>query len=140
MTRARRSASPPGYRGLACRSLNAISTTSSGRTYTVQPIAARSRARSSSSRLPLEHLVGQPLERLAEHHVLAGGRIERAEVQVRELAGAPAVAPFRREHDEIERVRALDLEPARAAIAGFVGRIERLRHHAFVAGRDAPSS
>ena len=53
-------------------------------------------------------------------------------MQVRELARAPAVAPFRREHHEIERVRALDLEPARAAIAGLVGRIERLRHHAFV--------
>jgi hypothetical protein len=43
----------------------------------------------------------ESLERLAEHHVFAGRRVERAEMQVRELAGAPAVAPFRRQHDEI---------------------------------------
>jgi len=34
-TRAKRSATPPGYCGLSCTSLNAISTTSAGRTYTV---------------------------------------------------------------------------------------------------------
>ena len=48
----------------------------------------------------------------------------------------PAVAPFGGEHDEVERVRALDLEPARAAPAGLVGRVERLHHHAFVAARE----
>ena len=65
---------------------------------------------------------------------VAGSRAP--EVQVREPAVAPAVAPFGGEDDEIERVRALDLEPARAAVARFVGRIERLRHHAFVAARE----
>ena len=52
------------------------------------------------------------------------------------LPGAPTVAPFGREHDEIERVCALDLEPARAAIARLVGRVERLRHQAFMPGRE----
>ena len=50
-------------------------------------------------------------------------------------AGAAAVAPFGGEDDEIERVRALDLEPAAAAPARVVGRVERLHHHAFVAAR-----
>ena len=58
-------------------------------------------------------------------------------MQVRQLAGATAVAPFGCEHHQVERVSALDLEPAGAAIAGFVGRVERLRHHAFVAGRES---
>ena len=57
-------------------------------------------------------------------------------MQVRQLARTPAVTPFGREHHEIERVRALDLEPARAAAAGLVRRIERLCHHAFVSGRE----
>ena len=63
-------------------------------------------------------------------------RVARAEVQVRQPAVAPAVAPFGREHDQVERVRALDLEPAGAAAARFVRRVERLRHHAFVAARE----
>jgi hypothetical protein len=33
-------------------------------------------------------------------------------------------------------VRALDLEPARAAPARLVRRVERLRHHALVAARE----
>src|SRR5205807_6319213 len=39
-------------------------------------------------------------------------------------------------HDEVEGVRALDLEPARAAVARLVGRVERLGHEALVAGRE----
>src|SRR6185312_6099366 len=50
-------------------------------------------------RLPGEHRVGESLERLAEHDVLAGGRVERAEMEVRERAGAAAVAPFGRDDD-----------------------------------------
>jgi len=100
-----------------------------------RPAVVANLARLQLLRLPFEQRVGQSLERLAQHHVFAGRRVERAEVQVRELAGAPPVAPFRCEHDEIQRVHALDLEPARAAIAGFVGRIERLRHQSFVARR-----
>ena len=57
-------------------------------------------------------------------------------MQIGQLSRATAMAPFGGEHDEIEGVSALDLEPARAAIAGLVRRIERLRHHAFVAGRE----
>ena len=56
-------------------------------------------------------------------------------MQVRQLAGATAVAPFGCQHHQIESVGALDLEPAGAAIAGLVGGVERLRHYALVAGR-----
>ena len=52
--------------------------------------------------LPREQLVGQPLERLADHHeraVAATG----AEVQVAQPATAAAVAPLGGEHDEVER-------------------------------------
>ena len=67
---------------------------------------ARDLAREELLGLPGEHLVGHALEGLAEHHEAAGRRVARAEVQVREPALAPAVAPLGREHDEIERVRA----------------------------------
>ena len=53
--------------------------------------------------LPGEQLVGEALERLADHHELAGVGIARAEVEVREPAAPPAVAPLGREHDEVER-------------------------------------
>ena len=67
--------------------------------------------------LPREHLVGQALERLAEHHeAVAVGRA-RAQVQVAQPALAAAVAPLGGEHDQVERVARLDLQPARAAAA-----------------------
>ena len=91
-------------------------------------------AREQLARLPGEHLVGHALEGLAEHDP-AAGRVARAEVQVRQPSLAAAAAPLGGEHDEVERVRALDLEPARAAAARLVGGVERLRHDAFVAAR-----
>ena len=85
--------------------------------------------------LPGEHLVGQALERLAEHHEAAGaGRARRG-------AGCSA-SPRRRPwpHSTASTTRSsvcarLDLEPARAAPAGLVGRVERLDHDALVAAR-----
>ena len=71
--------------------------------------------------LPGEQLVGEALERLADHHELARLGIARAEVQVRQPAPAPAVAPLGREHDEIERAYRLHLAPRAAAPAGVVG-------------------
>jgi hypothetical protein len=47
-------------------------------------------------------------------------------MQIRQLAAAPAAAPLGGQHPEIERMRALDLEPARTAIAGLVRSSERL--------------
>ena len=64
--------------------------------------------------LPCEQLVGQPLERLAEHDEAAGIGVARAEVEVREPALPAPVAPLGGEHDEVERVHRLDLEPAGA--------------------------
>src|SRR5579862_4009510 len=86
--------------------------------------------------LPLEHGIGQALEGLAEHHIAARLGVASAEMEVRELAAAAAAAPFSRQHHEVERMSPLDLEPARAAIAGFVGTFERLGHEAFVTGRE----
>ena len=77
----------------------------------------RSRALEQSLGLPGEHLVGHALEGLAEHHEAAGLRVARAEVQVAEPPLPAAVAPLGREHDEVEGVRALDLEPARRRAA-----------------------
>ena len=65
--------------------------------------------------LPREHRVGHALERLAEHHEAAGLGVARAEVEVREPALAAPVTPLGGEHDEVERVDGLDLEPAGAA-------------------------
>ena len=53
-------------------------------------------------------------------------------MQVGKPAAAAAVAPFRGQHDEIECVRALHLQPLRAARARLVRRIERFHHHPFV--------
>ena len=53
-------------------------------------------------------------------------------MQVAEPTATPAAAPFGREHDEVERVGDLDLEPRGAAAAGLVGRRERFRHQSLV--------
>src|SRR5215469_12577223 len=45
--------------------------------------------------LPRQHRVGETLERLAEHDELAGLGIASAEVQVRQPARTPSVAPLR---------------------------------------------
>ena len=52
--------------------------------------------------LPREQLVGEALERLADHHEVAV-LAARAEVQVRQPAPPPAAAPLDGEHDEVER-------------------------------------
>src|SRR5437660_1180464 len=96
------------------------------------PIVAADFTREKFLRLPGEHLVRHALERLAEHDKLARRRIARTEVEVREPAPAAAVTPFRGQHHQIERAGGLDLEPRSAAIARFVGRIERFGHHALV--------
>jgi hypothetical protein len=64
------------------------------------------------------------------------GGIEGAQMQIGQFAGTPAVAPLGGQHDEIEGMRTFDLEPARAPIAGFIGRVQRLRHETFVPGLD----
>ena len=86
--------------------------------------------------LPRQHLVGHPLERLPEHDEAATFRVARAEMEVRELALPPSVPPLRGEHDQIERVRGLDLEPTRAAPARFVRRRPRLRHDSLVPAQE----
>src|ERR1700679_4301779 len=94
-------------------------------------------ARQKLLRLPLEQGVREALDSLAEHDVGAGGRIQGTEMQIRELAGAAAMAPLCGEDDEIQSVSAFDLEPARAAISGLVGGIQRFRHETFVPGRES---
>src|SRR5262245_51066087 len=83
-------------------------------------------------RLPREHLVGHSLEGLAQHDERAMLRIPRAEMQVRELSLATAVAPLRCENHEVERVRRLHLQPAGTATPRFVRRVESLHHDALV--------
>ena len=110
---------------------NAISTTSSGRTWTVEAVLRVS----NSSRRAVCHarqLVREALERLAEHDEPARLRVARSQVQVREQPLPPSVAPLDGEHHEVERVDGLDLDPAGAAPAGLVGRARGLDHDALV--------
>src|SRR5437016_4969134 len=110
--RAKRSARPPGYVGLAWMPLKATSTTSSGLTCTTCPSC---RVSSSSS-----------------------SAVTGPKVKIGEPAAAAAVAPFGREHDEVEGVSGLQLEPCGAARASIVARVQRLGHQPFVSGRDRP--
>jgi len=82
--------------------------------------------------LPLEHLVGHALERLAQHDEAAGLRVARAEMHIREPSPASSMPPLRREHHEVERVRRLHLEPPLAPPAGLVRRVQRLGHDPLV--------
>ncbi len=82
-------------------------------------------------RLPGEHLVGQPLEGLAEHDE-ATGRIPGAEVQVGQPAAPAAVSPFGGEDDQVEGVPWLHLDPGRSAPADVVRRRGRLDDHTFL--------
>ena len=61
---------------------------------------------------------------------VAGSR--RAEMEVAQPPVPSPVAPLGGEHDEVEGVRTLDLEPARAAPSRLVASAERLHHHALV--------
>src|SRR5262249_1697186 len=82
--------------------------------------------------LPFQHLIGETLESLAQHDESAAGRIARAQVEVREPSPAATAAPLCGEHDQVQRVGTLDLEPSDAAPARLVGAGERLRHDPFV--------
>src|SRR5919109_1573314 len=79
-------------------------------------------AREELLRLPLEHLVGHPLERLSEHNEATGCGMAGANVDVAEPSLPATRSPLDREHDEIERARRLDLDPRRAAPTGDVRR------------------
>jgi hypothetical protein len=87
-------------------------------------------------RLPPQQLIGQALERLAQHDEAAGVRVTSAQVQVGQPAAAPSVPPFDGEHHQVQGVPRLDLDPAGAPAARRVGRIQRLDHHAFVSMGD----
>ncbi len=99
-----------------CTPSKAISTTSSGRTWTTMPSREVS---SSSSRSVCQASISSvmPLNVLPSITKPPVVRVARAEVEVREPALAAAVAPLGGEHDEVERVPRLDLEPAGAAAA-----------------------
>ena len=87
-------------------------------------------------RLPLEQRIGHPLECLAEHDEAVARGIASAKVEIAQPPAPSAAAPFGGEHDEIERANLLDLQPRASAAARRVRRIERLRHHPFVAAAD----
>ena len=55
-------------------------------------------------RLPLEHRVREPLERLAEHDERAALGIAGAEMEVAQPAAAAAMSPLGGEDDEVERL------------------------------------
>src|SRR6516225_5492035 len=88
------------------------------------------------SGLPRQHLVRHALEGLPQHHKRARVRVSRAEVQIAEPAGAPAMAPFGSEHHQIKRDRGLDLEPGAAACTRLIGRVQSFCHHPLMAGRE----
>src|SRR3989475_10383722 len=87
-------------------------------------------------RLPLEHLVRHPFERLPEHR--EASTVTGPKVKIGEPAAAAAVAPFGGEHDEVEGVSGLQLEPCGAARASIVARVQRPGHQPFLSGRDRP--
>src|SRR5207247_1591455 len=89
-------------------------------------------------RLPLEHLVRHPFERLPEHR--EASTVTGPKVKIGEPAAAAAVAPFGGEHDEVEGVSGLQLEPCGAARASFVARVQGLGHQPFLSGRCAITS
>ena len=53
-------------------------------------------------------------------------------MQVRQLAGAAAVAPLCGQHDEVEGVDRFDLAPGFASAARCVDRVDLFDHHTFV--------
>jgi hypothetical protein len=84
-------------------------------------------------RLPRQRLVRQALERLAQHDEPVAARTARAQMQVAQPAGAPAVAPLRGQNDEIQRSCQLHLQPLLPPATGGVAGRQRFHHHPLVA-------
>ena len=105
-------------RGSACERCSpskAISTTCSGRTVDHPALGAVDRQLGEPLGLPAQHLVGHALERLADHHEAPGRRGRARRGGCSRAAPAAARTPLDGEHDEVEGVRRLDLDPAAAA-------------------------
>src|SRR4051812_25915262 len=66
------------------------------------PVAAVDGELLEALRLPREHLVGHPLEGLAEHDELTAVGVARAEVDIGEPPLAPPAAPLDGQDDEVE--------------------------------------
>jgi signal recognition particle subunit SRP54 len=86
--------------------------------------------------LPGQQLIGQALERLAQHDESARVRVAGAQVQVGQPAAASPVAPLDGQHHQVQGVPGLDLDPPGAAAAGRVRGLQRLDHDAFVSVRE----
>src|SRR5438046_5347660 len=86
-------------------------------------------------RLPLEQLVRQSLERLAEHHEAAVLGIAGAEVQVGEFAVPAAVAPLGGHDDQIVCVGLLYFYPVSSSSSCLVRAAKRLGHQPFLTCR-----
>src|SRR5262245_17273779 len=87
--------------------------------------------------LPGQQLVGHAFECLAEHDELATAGIASAKMEVGQPAPAATMTPLGGENDEVEGVPRLHFDPAGAAAAGGVGRVERLDHDALVPSSDS---
>ena len=118
----------------ACRPSQAISTTMVGSTKTVPGVRRTSQLEELLG-LPGQHLVGESLERLAEHDQLTGRRIAGGQVQVGQPALAAAVSPFDRGDDQVEGVPRFDLDPGGVAATGRVRGGQVLDDHSLVAVR-----
>ena len=82
--------------------------------------------------LPRQQLVGEALERLAQHREASLHHIPRAQMKIAEPPLAASAAPLGRQNHQIQRAGLLDLQPALSPPAGRVGRIQGLRHHPLV--------
>src|SRR5436190_14295387 len=124
--------------GIARRGLNAVERDLDDELWTHQhgDPAPLDLPREKRLRLPCQQLVRHSLERLADHHELAGRRVARTEVQVRETALTPAVAPLGAEHDQVEGAHGLHLPPGLPAPPGGVRRRRILDDDALVAGSE----
>ncbi len=84
--------------------------------------------------LPRQQLVGETLERLADHDDVGTAIGQGAKVQVGQPAGAATVAPLGTEHHKVQGVHGLHLAPRGASAARLVGRGRALDHDALVTG------
>src|SRR5665811_2072800 len=91
--------------------------------------------------LPAQHLVGESLERLAEHdettlRAESPMRVPSAEVDVAQPTTASTVASLDGQNDQVEGVDRLDLDPADPAAPHVVCRVVGLDHDSFVPSCD----
>ena len=82
--------------------------------------------------LPDQHFIRHAFKGFAQHDEAAVDGIARPQMQITEPSLAPTASPFDGQDNQVQSMGPFNFEPCAAPTTCLIGRVQRLRHDAFV--------